>query len=82
MTTKSKTKTKPKKKTTHVTLSKYLILLRERGIKSTHQTLHNRKNKGELDFVVGGDTPEYKIDISKYPPSEYKKQKGGRKKTA
>lgn len=73
--------TKPKSKTTLVTLSKYLILLRNKGIKSTHQTLHNRKNKGELEFVVGGDTPEYKIDISKYPPAEYKKGKVGRKKT-
>jgi hypothetical protein len=69
------------KKQNLVTLSQYLILLRSLKIKSSHQNLHNRRKNNELEFCVGGNTPEFKIDINKYPPEKYKVGKAGRKKT-
>lgn len=75
-------KIKTMKKDTFVTLSQYLILLRNIGITSSHQNLHNRRKNGELEFVVSGDTPTYKIDIKKYPPEKYKIGIAGRKSTS
>ena len=65
-----------------VTIAQYINLV-EKKTKNriTPQALHARKMRGAIEFVIGGDTPEYKIDITKYPPGKYKKENRGRKKT-
>lgn len=71
------------KKQNLITLSEYVKLVRKtkEGKNCTHQTLHARKNRGALEFVIGGNTPEYKIDINKYPPAKFKKEARGRRKS-
>lgn len=73
---KNKTK-KPKL----LTISQYQVALSRLGINVSPQALHARKNRGALEFVIGGETPEYKIDTSKYPPEKFKIENRGRKKT-
>ena len=76
-TMKQKT-TKPKQ--THlVTIAEYVRLVRktEEGKNCTPQTIHQRTRNGHIIFVFDGVTPEYKIDILKYPPEKYKRLKPG-----
>lgn len=76
-------KNNPKTKPTLVTISEYVRMVRKTkdGKSCTHQTLHARRSRKAIEFVVGGETPEYKIDISKYPPEKFKKEPRGRRKT-
>ena len=65
-----------------ITLSEYVQRVRRTkdGKNCTHQTLHARKNRKAIEFVVGGNTPEWMIDITKYPPEKFRKEPRGRKK--
>ena len=73
-------KTTTMKKQKLVSISKYLIMLRSRGIKLTRQALYQRRERNVLEFVIGGNTPQFKIDINKYPPAQWKEEKRGPKK--
>lgn len=67
-----------------VTLTEYVQLVRQKspeGKDVTHQTFHSRKNRGVIKFVIGGSTPEYKIDVNAYPPEKFTKESPGRRKT-
>ena len=68
------------KKQNLVTLAQYLIMLRDRGVKISRQALYQRREREVLEFVIGGDSPGYKIDINKYPPAKWKEEKRGPKK--
>lgn len=73
---------KKTKKPHLVTISEYVKLVRktEEGKNCTPQTLHRREFNKRIEFVIGGDTPGYKIDINKYPPEKYKRAKPGPQK--
>lgn len=63
-----------------VTLTEYIQLVKEAtGLDISHQTLHGRRLRGALEFEIGGDTPDYKIDLVKFPPKKFKKEAPGRK---
>lgn len=73
------------KKTTKphlVTIAEYVKLVRktDEGRNCTPQTIHRRRTNKTIEFVIGGDTPDYKIDINKYPPAKYKRETPGPKK--
>ena len=68
------------KKQKLVTIKEYLDLIKKAGVKLTRQALYVRREKGTIEFVIGGDTPEYKIDILMFPPKYFKIQQRGAKK--
>ena len=75
-------KTKNPKPQHLVTISEYVKLVRktDEGRNCTPQTIHQRKIGKHIEFVFDGITPEYKIDIRKYPPEKYRRLKPGKQK--